>query len=40
MSDTAKQSNAPPYVPWGTFRNFVSSLREHGLPTQINRRGV
>jgi hypothetical protein len=37
MSDTTSQTQAPAYVAWGTFRNFLNSLRENGLPTQINR---
>jgi Family of unknown function (DUF5343) len=37
MRDDEKQKTSPPYVAWRTFLNFISSLRETGLPSQINR---
>jgi len=37
MTNDKKQKTSPPYVAWRTFINFISSLRETGLPSQINR---
>jgi uncharacterized protein DUF5343 len=27
----------PPYVPFGSFKNFAESFREHGLPDVIDK---
>jgi len=37
MSDEKQDKAAPAYIPWATFINFISRLRETGIPTQINR---
>lgn len=36
MSDSSEK-NKPPYVPFGTFKNFVEGFREDGLPHVIDR---
>ena len=36
MSDDAKKTK-PPYLPFGTFHNFVNGLAEHELPTHIDK---
>jgi hypothetical protein len=37
MDEQKQQSLSPAYVPWRTFMNFINSLRESSLPSQINR---
>ncbi len=37
MAEQKQESLAPAYVPWATLINYINSLRESGLPSQINR---
>jgi hypothetical protein len=37
MSDEKQDKPAPAYIPWRTFGNFIKSLRETRMPTQVNR---
>jgi hypothetical protein len=37
MAEQKKERLAPAYVPWRTLMNYINSLRESGLPSQINR---
>ena len=37
MSDEKQDKPAPAYIPWRTFSNFIKSLRETRMPTQVNR---
>lgn len=36
-SDIAKPARTPPYTSYRTFRTFIQDLREHGLPSRIDR---
>jgi hypothetical protein len=37
MDQESKDKLAPAYIPWRTFINFINTLRDLGLPSQINR---
>lgn len=37
MAEQKQESLAPAYVPWRTLINYINSLRESSLPSQINR---
>lgn len=37
MAEQKQEHLAPAYVPWRTLMNYINSLRESGLPSQINR---
>lgn len=37
MGDDIAKSIGPAYVPYKTFSNFIGHLREHGVPSQIDR---
>jgi hypothetical protein len=37
MSDEKPDKPSPAYIPWRTFGNFIKSLRETRIPTQVNR---
>src|ERR1700730_8482301 len=37
MAEQKQEHLAPAYVPWRTLTNYINSLRESGLPSQINR---
>ena len=36
-SDLAKPARTPPYTSYRTFRTFIEDLREHGLPSRVDR---
>ena len=36
-SDIARPVRTPPYTSYRTFRTFIEDLREHGLPSRIDR---
>lgn len=33
---TESPTIAPPYIPWGAFKSFISDLSENGLPSRID----
>src|ERR1700730_3747883 len=37
MAEHKQEGLAPAYVPWRTLTNYINSLRESSLPSQINR---
>lgn len=37
MAEQATADRRAPYVPWPTFEGLIEQLREHPLPTQIDR---
>jgi len=37
MAEQKQEHLAPAYVPWRTLTNYINSLRESSLPSQINR---
>ena len=36
-SENAKSVRTPPYTSYRTFRTFIQDLREHGLPSRVDR---
>jgi hypothetical protein len=36
-SEQAKSTRTPPYTSYRTFRTFIQDLREHGVPSRIDR---
>ena len=36
-SEQAKSTRTPPYTSYRTFRTFIEDLREHGVPSRIDR---
>ena len=36
-SEHAKSTRTPPYTSYRTFRTFIEDLREHGVPSRIDR---
>jgi hypothetical protein len=36
-SERAKAHGTPPYTSYRTFRSFIDDLREHGLPSRVDR---
>lgn len=37
MAETKSERASPAYMPWRTFINFINTLRNTGLPSQVNR---
>lgn len=36
-SDRARAQGTPPYTSYRTFRSFIEDLREHGIPSRVDR---
>ena len=37
MLDRARSSGTPPYTSYRTFKTFIEDMREHGVPSRIDR---